>query len=141
MLFTELRDVLFMKWSVPSHFVQNPISLMPDQVRVRVNMSGYYVVFCRIYYVGNQHTEQPFTVQHSLYKVNQSPNDEILDSVSQHCMFMDNSKIEHTSTLQTLVYLEAGSEIYIRVRGTDFIGRRIIYRKNRMGMFILPRVN
>ena len=130
------------KWSVPSHFVQNPISLMPpDQVLVRVNMTGYYVVFCRIYYIGNQHAKEPFTVQHSLYKVNQSPNDERLDSVSQHCMFMNDSHIEHTSTLQTLVYLEAGSEVYIRVRGTDFIDRRSGYSKNVMGMFILPRVN
>lgn len=128
------------KWSVPSHFVQNPIFLMPDRVHVRVNMTGYYVVFCRLHYVGNQQARQPFTVQHSLYKVNKSPNDEKLDSVSQHCMFMNDSKIEHTSTLHTLVYLEAGAQVYIRVRGTDFLDTSD-YSKNIMGIFILPRVN
>ena len=130
------------KWSVPSHFVQNPISLMPDQVHVRVNMTGYYVVFCRIYYVGKQFartSRPPFTVQHALYKVNKSPNDEMLDSVSQHCKFMKDEQIEHTSTLNTLVYLEAGSEIYIRVRGTDYLDKSD-YSKNMMGIFILPRV-
>lgn len=124
------------QWNVAEHFVQNPLSLHSDKVMINVTQTGYYFVFCRIYYIGEKSSTRPFTVQHSLYKVNGDPNHQMLDSVSQHCMMMDNPQIEHTSTLETIVHLTAGSQIYIRLSSDAFINRKD-FSQNVMGIFLL----
>lgn len=123
-------------WNVAEHFVQKPLSLHSDKVMINVNQTGYYFVFCRIYYIGEKSSTLPFTVQQSLYKVNGDPNHQMLDSVSQHCMMMDNPQIEHTSTLETMVHLTAGSQIYIRLGSDMFINKKD-FSQHVLGIFLL----
>ena len=134
------RNYYRLNWKIPERDVQNPITLTPGGDFVRVNRTGYYFVFCRIHYIGNRQSEDKLSrVEHSLYKVKEyhSPglNDHKIDSVSQNYM-MNNPGVEHTSTLQTIIHLTAGSRIYIRLGNNYFIDRKD-FSNHVMGIFML----
>ena len=74
-------------------------------------------------------------VQHSLYRVNnRRKQDDKMDAVTQHYASKD-FLVEHTSTLQTIVHLKAGDEIYIRLKNGDFIDRN--FNSHVMGIFLV----